>query len=117
MLGLLGFTMNAHAQSSSIKTVPAAEFSQIIKADSVVLVDVRTADEFNAGHIEGALNIDVLQDDFKTKATTSLPKSKTVAVYCRSGKRSLKAAGILAKEGYRVVNLRGGWLEWTGSRQ
>ena len=42
-----------------------------------------------------------------------LPKDKTIAVYCRSGKRSLKAARILANEGYEVVNLRGGWLEWT----
>lgn len=117
LLGILGFTAHCNAQQDSISTVPATEFAQIIKADSVVVLDVRTAEEYDAGHIEGARNIDVLDESFKATAVATLPKEKTVAVYCRSGKRSLKAAGILAKEGYRVVNLRGGWLEWTKGRQ
>lgn len=113
LLGLLGFVSSANAQFDSIKTVSADEFAQIIKSDSVILVDVRTADEYNAGHIEGARNIDVLKDDFNNIATTSLPKDKEIAVYCRSGKRSMKAANILAKDGFKVINLKGGWLEWT----
>jgi len=117
LLGVLGFAACSSAQSDSIQTVPAEEFAQIIKADSVVLVDVRTAGEYDAGHIENARNIDVLKDDFRSVATDTLPKDRTIAVYCRSGKRSLKAAAILAKEGYKVVNLRGGWLEWTGYKR
>ena len=113
LLGLLGFVSSANAQFDSIKTVSADEFAQIIKSDSVILVDVRTADEYNAGHIDGARNIDVLTDDFNAIATTSLPKDKEIAVYCRSGKRSMKAANILAKDGFKVINLKGGWLEWT----
>lgn len=113
LLGLLGFVSSANAQFDSIKTVYADEFAQIIKSDSVILVDVRTADEYNAGHIDGARNIDVLKDDFNNIATTSLPKDKEIAVYCRSGKRSMKAANILAKDGFKVINLKGGWLEWT----
>ena len=113
LLGLLGFVSSANAQFDSIKTVSADEFAQIIKSDSVILIDVRTADEYNAGHIEGARNIDVLKDDFNNIATTSLPKDKEIAVYCRSGKRSMKAANILAKDGFKVINLKGGWLEWT----
>lgn len=113
LLGFLGLASCSNAQSYSIKTVSAAEFEQIIKSDSVDLIDVRTADEFAAGHIEGAKNIDVLKEDFEKKVSSSLPKDKTIAVYCRSGKRSLKAAIILARNGYKVVNLRGGWLEWT----
>jgi len=70
------------------------EFAQIIQSDTVLVVDVRTAEEYNAGHIEGARNIDVLKDNFQTEAMASIPKDKTVAVYCRSGKRSLKAAAI-----------------------
>lgn len=112
LLGVLGFAACSSAQSDSIQTVPAEEFAQIIKADSVILVDVRTAGEYDAGHIENARNIDVLKDDFRSVATETLPKDKTIAVYCRSGKRSLKAAAILAKEGYKVINLRGGWKEW-----
>lgn len=113
LLGLLGFVSSANAQFDSIKTVSADEFAQIIKSDSVILVDVRTADEYNAGHIDGARNIDVLKDDFNNIATTSLPKDKEIAVYCRFGKRSMKAANILAKDGFKVINLKGGWLEWT----
>lgn len=112
ILGLLGITGCA-AQSDSIKSVSAPEFQRIIMNDSVVLVDVRTSEEFNAGHIGAAENIDVLKPDFKERATATLPTTKTIAVYCRSGKRSLKAADILATNGYRVVNLRGGWVEWT----
>lgn len=112
LLGVLGFAACSSAQSDSIQTVPAEEFAQIIKADSVVLVDVRTAGEYDAGHIENARNIDVLKDTFRSITIGTLPKDKTIAVYCRSGKRSLKAAAILAKEGYKVINLRGGWKEW-----
>lgn len=116
ILGLLGFSAGTHAQADSIQTVGADEFAQLIKADSVTLVDVRTAEEFAAGHIDGAQNIDVLQSDFAQKAQAALPKDQTIAVYCRSGKRSLKAAHILAGLGYKVINLRGGWLEWTANK-
>ena len=111
LLGLLGLTTNASAQSDSIKTVDAAQFAKIIKSDSVVLVDVRTAEEYAAGHIPNAKNVDVLKSDFKDRVET-LSKNKEIAVYCRSGKRSLMAANTLAKMGYKVINLRGGWKEW-----
>lgn len=111
LLGLLGLSVNASAQSDSIKTVDAAQFAKIIKSDSVVLVDVRTAEEYAAGHIPNAKNVDVLKSDFKDRVET-LSKNKEIAVYCRSGKRSLMAANTLAKMGYKVINLRGGWKEW-----
>ena len=111
LLGLLGLSVNASAQSDSIKTVDAAQFAKIIKSDSVVLVDVRTAEEYAAGHIANAKNIDVLKFDFKDQVEV-LPKDKEIAVYCRSGKCSLMAANTLAKMGYKVINLRGGWMEW-----
>ena len=111
LLGLLGLSVNASAQSDSIKTVDAAQFAEIIKSDSVVLVDVRTAEEYAAGHIPNAKNVDVLKSDFKDRVET-LSKNKEIAVYCRSGKRSLMAANTLAKMGYKVINLRGGWKEW-----
>ena len=111
LLGLLGLTANASAQSDSIKTVDAAQFAEFINSDSVLLVDVRTAEEYAAGHIANAKNIDVLKFDFKDQVEV-LPKDKEIAVYCRSGKRSLMAANTLAKMGYKVINLRGGWMEW-----
>ena len=85
LLGLLGLTTNASAQSDSIKTVDAAQFAEFIKSDSVFLVDVRTAEEYAAGHIPNAKNVDVLKSDFKDRVET-LSKNKEIAVYCRSGK-------------------------------
>ena len=87
-------------------------FAKLIAEPSVVVLDVRTAEEFNEGHIEGALLIDWKQDGFMEKAQATLPKDKTIAVYCRSGRRSAGAAELLAAEGYKLVNLLGGIMAW-----
>lgn len=96
------------------KTVDADEFEKAVSTDTVQLVDVRTAEEFNEGHIASTnvKNIDVKQADFIQRADSELDKGKTVAVYCRSGKRSADAAGQLTEIGFKVINLDGGILEW-----
>lgn len=76
------------------------------------LLDVRTPQEYAEGHIDGALNINVQSDDFKQMAEKELSKDSTILVYCRSGRRSMDAAEILTKLGYKVVNLKGGIIEW-----
>ena len=68
--------------------------------------------EFAEGHIKGAILIDQFQSDFVEQAKAKLPKDKTIAVYCRSGRRSTNAAGKLADVGYKCVNLKGGILAW-----
>lgn len=98
--------------SDSIVSVSANEFENEIKNDSVQLLDVRTPQEYADGHIEGALNINVQNDDFQQLAEKELSKDSTVLVYCRSGRRSLDAAEILTKLGYKVINLKGGIIEW-----
>jgi rhodanese-related sulfurtransferase len=98
--------------NDSIVSVSASEFAKEIKADSVQLLDVRTPKEYAKGHIGGALNINVQSGDFKLKAQKALSKDSTILVYCRSGRRSLDAADILIKLGYKVVNLKGGIIEW-----
>ena len=87
-------------------------FAKLIAEPDVVILDVRTAEEFEEGHIENAINIDVKQSDFMQKAKSVLPKEKRIAVYCRSGRRSANAASELGAEGYKVVNLKGGVLAW-----
>ncbi len=77
-----------------------------------VILDVRTADEYAEGHIEGAVHIDQGKNDFMEKAKAVLPLDKKIAVYCRSGRRSASAAGRLANEGYQCFNLKGGILAW-----
>ena len=87
-------------------------FAELMDNQNVVVLDVRTADEFKEGHLVGAMNIDQAQSDFIQKAKETLPANKTIAVYCRSGRRSANAAGRLAAEGYKAVNLKGGILAW-----
>ena len=104
-----------NAQNSNFNSVEVDEFEKIITSSDTLLLDVRTAEEYGEGHIEGAQNIDVLNDTFEQKACERLPMDKTIALYCRSGRRSKKAAGILAAKGYQVVELSTGYLGWAGA--
>ena len=90
-------------------------FAELIAKPDVVVLDVRTAEEFKEGHLANAQNIDVKQSGFLEKSKTSLPKGKTIAVYCRSGRRSADAASQLAAEGFKVVNLKGGIMAWKAA--
>ncbi len=90
----------------------ASGFEELIKQPEVVLLDVRSQEEYTDAHIQGALLIDQSQSDFLEKAKAKLPKEKTIAIYCRSGRRSANAAERLATVGYRVVNLKGGIMAW-----
>ena len=104
LCNLLGCT----AQQQKFESLDAEAFEQVISDTSVVRLDVRSIDEYASGHIAKAINIDVMKDDFKTKATSLLPKDKTIALYCRSGRRSKKASGILVENGYKVIELNSG---------
>ncbi|RKW67207.1 MAG: rhodanese-like domain-containing protein [Tannerella sp.] len=98
-----------------ITSLTAAEFEALLARDQAVqLVDVRRPDEFAAGHINGAQLIDVTASDFLDRAQKSLDAQRPVAVYCRSGKRSMRAAQMLQKAGFRVIyNLDTGYLGWV----
>lgn len=106
------------SSDSTIRTVNATEFGQLIKdSKPVQLVDVRTPEEFQAGHIPGAILIDVKSADFNRLAEEKLKKDLPVAVYCRSGMRSLKAANQLKEKGFKpIYNLKGGFMEWQDNR-
>lgn len=97
-------------------SVEADEFAREIAKPNVQLVDVRTADEYAEGHIPNAVNIDVLSPDFANRIAT-LDKGRTVALYCRSGRRSKAAAEQASKLGYKVVELDGGILSWQGKTE
>ena len=76
------FSCNAQSEKSGsdngFKSVEVEEFAKVIADTAVVRLDVRTADEYAEGHIDNAINIDVLKDDFESKATATLPKDKTI---------------------------------------
>ena len=113
LCNLLGCT----AQQQKFESLDAEAFEKAISDTSVVRLDVRSIDEYASGHIAKAINIDVMKDDFTTKATSLLPKDKTIALYCRSGRRSKKAAGILVENGYKVIELNSGISGWINAQK
>lgn len=92
--------------------MPVEEFASFIQDKEVQRVDVRTLIEYSEGHIPGSININVMDDSFAAMADSTLQKDKLVALYCRSGKRSQKAAAILSSKGYRVYELDKGINAW-----
>lgn len=100
-------------KSTEFKSVPVDEFAILISVPEVQLLDVRTVAEYSEGHIPGSININVLDETFEAVADSMLQKEKTVALYCRSGKRSKKAASILGKKGYTVYELEKGFVSWN----
>ena len=113
LLATLGLTTACGQQN--FENADVQEFAELIADSNVVVLDVRTAAEFAEGHIQGAILIDQGQSDFMEKAKATLPTDKTIAVYCRSGRRSANAAGRLADVGYKCVNLKGGIIAWQGA--
>ena len=101
-------------QTNDFKSVDVEEFAKIIKGRKVTVLDVRLPQEYDEGYIPGTdFNIDVLEDNFKEVALAKLPKRKPVALYCRSGNRSKRAASILAGKGYQVIELSTGYNGWV----
>jgi rhodanese-related sulfurtransferase len=96
------------------RSVSVEEFAQVIADPRVVLLDVRRLDEHEAGHIAGTtLHIDVLQPSFDSLAVASIKPESTVALYCRSGNRSKRAASALTAKGYQVIELASGYNGWV----
>ena len=88
-------------KEGQFKSVSVDDFSTLIANPEVQLLDVRTVAEYSEGHVPHSININVLDESFET-----------VAVYCRSGKRSKKAAAILSKKGYIIYDLDKGFIGW-----
>ncbi len=82
-------------------------------ADAPFLLDVRTVEEFQSGHIPGAVNIPI--DDLRQRLD-ELPRNRRIVAYCKVGMRGYLATRILLHEGYDAVNLSGGYTTYTMAR-
>lgn len=102
---------------AEIKNEDVAKVDELIKSGKYTVIDVRTKEEYDAGHIKGALNFDYYNDDFEEKIESQLKdKNKPYILYCRSGMRSLYSAQILEDLGYTdVTNMKGGFLAWQSA--
>ena len=89
-------------------------FIEMANSDTTaVILDVRRPDEFADGHLAEAVNLDWLNEDVFAKGMSRLDKSRTYYIYCRSGRRSNAAAVKMQAEGFKVYDMKGGYLKWT----
>lgn len=92
-----------------------SDFKAKSQEAGVVLLDVRTAGEYAAGHIEGAINIDVEGMTFEGEIA-DLDNTKTYAIYCQSGRRSRIAVETMTKAGFtKLFNLDQGIGSWISA--
>jgi protein disulfide-isomerase len=105
------------AQAGPFKNADVAEFAKLAADKRNVILDVRTLEEFKAGHLAGAVHLDYLAPDFENRVQ-SLDKARTYLVYCATGARSLRACGILNRLDFsRLYNLPGGFRAWAKAGQ
>ena len=110
--GLSCSQSNVQAQT---KLSPGDFQTMLAKDKTVQLVDVRTPEEYKAGHLEGARLIDYYESDFAAQIA-KLDKTKPVMVYCAAGGRSGSAASQLSKLGFKnVYDLSGGIRAWRSA--
>ncbi len=96
--------------------ISAMEFKNMINGGDVVVLDVRTAREFNAGHIKNAINIDWYQSSFENNAN-KLDKNITYLIYCRSGNRTSKTKYMLIGMGFKnIYNMHYGVNDWVKNK-
>lgn len=84
-------------------------------AGGAQLLDVRTKEEWDEGHLKGAKLVTVTEEGFLEKAKAVLDQKKPVLVYCRSGKRSAMAVEQLRAAGFTVDDIEGGITAWKAA--
>lgn len=99
--------------STGNQVLSPEEYARAMAGDTTaVLIDVRTPEEYAQGHLAGARLMDVSEEEAFVKGVDSLDARHTYYIYCRSGRRSRKAAGIMQERGLTVVDMEGGYLAW-----
>jgi rhodanese-related sulfurtransferase len=110
---LPGMSLDAQ-ETVTQENIGNRKFKKISKKKNVVILDVRTAEEFSTGHIPGALNIDLEKPGFED-SVRNLDPGKTYLLYCRSGRRSgIAGTKMRSMDFPRVYNLEGGIEKWNG---
>jgi rhodanese-related sulfurtransferase len=110
ILSVFVFACNSNGQQPG--ALPPAEFANAISKPNIQILDVRTAAEYQSGHIKGSLQANWLDATEFQSRTSHLDKNKPVYVYCLSGGRSGAAAQFLTQQGYQATNMSGGMNAW-----
>lgn len=109
-LSLCFFVQGCSApKENGVNTIDATEAKAMMDREEVIVVDVRTEEEYAEGHLPSARNLPL---DEINKANALLDKDAKVIVYCRSGARSAQAAQLLSEAGFTSVYDMGGIIDW-----
>jgi rhodanese-related sulfurtransferase len=101
---------SAASTSASAPVSPSEALDRI--ADGADVIDVRTAEEFDAGHLDGAVNLDVQEPDFEARVS-ELSRDESYVVYCASGRRATGAVEKMVELGFTDVVNGGGYADLT----
>lgn len=114
MITILKYLFGINPETNNnIKILDASTFKQAVSKNKVQLIDVRTANEYSAGHIKKSKNIDIFSARFSSEIG-KLDTEKPVYVYCRSGGRSKRASKKISKLGFtEIYDLKGGILNYN----
>ena len=113
-MSLFDLLFGSKTSAQNVTVLSKEKYAQELKKGRVQLVDVRTAREFNAGHIKGAINLDFFNPSQFKKGVATLDQSKPVYLYCQSGNRSKKATNRLLTMGFdQIIDLAGGYNAWS----
>jgi thioredoxin 1 len=116
VMSLLAIVLHSCGQQAEVKHLSALEFQKLITDSSGILLDVRTIQEFNNGHLQSAGQLNFYEQDFGNRLLM-LPKDEAIFLYCNTGYRSAIAARFLVQQGYtRVYNMQRGIMEWNYNR-
>lgn len=112
---LVAIVVTVFKSSTAVfKTITAAETTLLMNKENGVVVDIRSKDEFKAGHITDALHI--LPSEIKEGNMANLEKHKSdpIIVVCKTGQTARESANLLAKAGFEKVNLlKNGLISWN----
>ena len=115
LLCVLCFTALMGCKDTKVEgaeVISPKEAHTLLQTNDILLIDVRTPEEFDSGHIENAKNFDFKSNAFN-EAIQTLEKEQPIIVYCRSGKRSAKSIKNFREAGFtKLYMLKGGLLKW-----
>jgi rhodanese-related sulfurtransferase len=106
--------IGCQSSNAQYRDITVNEAENLISKPNTYLLDVRTPEEYQEAHLEGATLIPVGELESRL-GELEAQKDKEVIVYCRSGSRSAKASEILSKKGYQVANVEGGITAWQSA--
>lgn len=123
---MIGCSAENNTDKTSQRAAVNIENISAIRANEIInfnkdkpefnILDIRTPQEYRAGHIANSINVDYYSADFENKLD-GMDKSKIYLIYCRSGSRSGRAMSIMSEQGFvRVYNLANGIIDWQQNK-